>query len=132
MSNNIVVNADIMWAQLDTVNDLSGKFQVDLSQLSAGAVSALEAAGVDVKSKDDRGSYVTCKSSRPIKAVTTEGESLEGLKIGNGSKAKAVLSTYEWNFKGKTGRSPSLNKLVITDLVEFEGDNADVNLDDAL
>jgi hypothetical protein len=136
MSNQIVINADVMWAQLDNINDLSGKYQCDFAQLSDGAVAALEAAGVAVKFKDDRGSYITCKSTHPIKAVTSEGESLEGVKVGNGSKAVAVITTFEWTFKGKKGVSPSLKKMVVKELVVFDEDeNSEVgsfNLDEAL
>ena len=35
------VQAEIMWAFLDTPNQLSGKYQVDLCNLTKGAVSAL-------------------------------------------------------------------------------------------
>lgn len=135
MSNQIVVNADVMWAMLDKVNDLSGKYQLDLTQLSDGAVAALEAQGVNVRFKEDRGSYITCKSTHVIKAVTAEGESLEGVKIGNGSKAVAVITTFEWKFKNKTGVSPSLKNLVIKELVTFSEDDDEVgsfDLDEAL
>jgi hypothetical protein len=41
--------------------------------------------------------------------------------IGNGSKAKALVGSYDWTYKNKKGVSPSLIKLVITDLVEYAG-----------
>jgi len=34
MTDAVKVKADIMWAYLDKVNDMSGKFQVDLCNLS--------------------------------------------------------------------------------------------------
>ena len=39
--------------------------------------------------------------------------------IGNGSKAKALVSSYSWTYKNKKGVSPSLKKLVVTELVEY-------------
>lgn len=131
--SKITIKATIAWAQLEEVNDMSGKFQVDLTQLSDGAVEALESAGISVNFKEDRGSYITCKSSRPIYAKGQDGESLRGIKIGNGSLGVGVITPYSWTFKKKEGVSPSLEKLVITDLEVYEADDGDApDLDEAL
>ena len=57
MSNeNTVVKGTAFWAQLDQINSYSGKYQVDVSNLSAPAVGALQERGIAVKNKgDDRG-----------------------------------------------------------------------------
>jgi hypothetical protein len=44
---------------------------------------------------------------------------VEGTLIGNGSRVVASVGSYDWEFKGKKGTSPSLKRLVVTDLVEF-------------
>lgn len=130
---SVQIKAVVFWAQLDKVNDLSGKYQVDLCHLSDRAVAALEAEGVDVKFKDDRQSYITCKSTHPIRAVDVDGASLEGINIGNESQAVATVGFYSWSFKGNKGVSPSLNRFVITDLVSYEADDdAPFNPEDAL
>ena len=41
----IVLNATAFWANLQSMNELSGKYQVDLGQLSDAAVEALESQG---------------------------------------------------------------------------------------
>jgi hypothetical protein len=127
----VKVKCDLYWAQLDKENEMSGKFQVDLCNLSDAACKALEEAGVEIKSdadkKPEQGKYVTCKSSKPIKAFDTDGGEITE-KIGNGSKAKVVLSTYEWKYKNKSGVSPSLLKLVVTDLIAYA--NVDIGDDD--
>jgi hypothetical protein len=46
--------------------------------------------------------------------------------IGNGSQAIALVGFYDWNWKNKAGRSASLNKFVITDLVQYESAGAPV------
>ena len=126
----VKVKCDLYWAQLDRENEMSGKFQVDLCNLSDAACKALEEAGVEIKSNKDKpeqGKYVTCKSSKPIKAFDIDGDEITE-KIGNGSKAKAVLSTYEWEWKNKSGISPSVVKLVVTDLIAYA--NVDIGDDD--
>ena len=117
----VKVKAEIMWAFLNKPNEMSGKFQVDLCNLSDKAVGALEEMGIEVKTKEGKCAYVTCKSTRPIAAYDDGGSLLEGDILGNGSKAAAIITPYEWSFKGKKGVSPSLRKMVITELVPYTG-----------
>lgn len=119
------VQAEIMWAFLDTPNQLSGKYQVDLCNLTKGAIEALKSMGVDVRSRSDqpeKGSYITAKSvNYPIKTEDTNGNAIT-VKVGNGSKGVALLKPYEYSYKGKKGVGVGINKLVVTDLVVYDGE----------
>ena len=128
------IRATVMWAQLNRENDMSGKFQVDLTQLSDGAVEALEGLGIEVGFNEEKQHFITCKSTRPIRARDADGAVMDAeTKIGNGSQAVARVSGYEWKFKGKKGTSPSLDRFIITDLVEFEDAVEDMGyVDEAL
>jgi ATP phosphoribosyltransferase len=84
-------------------------------------VKALEGMGINVRNKDDRGNYITAKSNLPIKAYNSSSDEIPGDIVGNGSKARAVVGSYDWTFSGKTGRSPSLLKLVVDELEVYEG-----------
>jgi hypothetical protein len=119
MADQIKIRADIMWAYLDKPNEMSGKFQVDLCNLSDPAIKGLEGLGLEVKNKEGKGYYITCKSTRPIFAFDDGGTQLNGTIVGNGSKAAALINTYDWTFKGKKGKGAGVSKLVITDLKEF-------------
>jgi hypothetical protein len=125
----VKVNAVVQWAYLNKQNDMSGKYQVDLCNLSEAAVDALEDIGISVKKKADKpekGYYITCTSQNPIKAFDSNGALIpEDTSVGNGSKTVAVITPYSWTFKGKAGISPSLASFVITDLVEFKVDTSD-------
>ena len=132
MSKPITIAATAQWAYLVTRNDMSGKYQIDLTQLSDAAVEALEANGITVSDKEDKGRNITVKSQHPIKAYGTDGVEIHDA-IGNGSKVKATISYYDWNFKGKSGRSPSLMKLIVTDLEVYEAvDEIDYAAEEAL
>jgi hypothetical protein len=131
MENLVKFKCDIMWAQLAKVNDMSGKFQVNLCNLSDAAAKALEELGISTLNKEGMGNYITCKSNTPMKAFDTEGDEISQL-IGNGSKAKAVVKPYEWAYKNKKGISPSLVKLVITDLVEYASAGGSLDDDELL
>jgi len=120
----VKIKSDIYWAQLNKMNELSNAYQVCLCNLSDAAAAALEDLGIGVVENEKRpemGKYILCKSkNRPIRAFDVDGdEILEN--IGNTSKAKALVTPYEWVWKGKKGISPSIVKLVVTDLVEYAG-----------
>lgn len=120
------VQAEVMWAFLDKPNELSGKYQVDLCNLSKDAVKALTDVGVNVRKKEDqpeKGFFVTAKSANyPIKTVGMDGNPLNGVKVANGSKAVALLSPYEYTYQKKKGVAVGIDKLIITDLKIYESD----------
>lgn len=123
-TQRVKIKADVMWAYMDKPNDMSGKYQVDLANLSDPAVKALEDMGITVRQKEGKGFFITCKSTQPIKAFDKSGDVIEGVAIGNGSKAIALVGYYDWSYGAKKGKSPSLKKLVIDELVAYEGAEA--------
>lgn len=131
-TEQVKIKAEIMWAFLNKPNEMSGKYQVDLCNLSDKAVSALEDMGIEVKTKEGKGAYVTCKSTRPIAAYDDGGTLIEGDILGNGSKAAVIISPYAWSFKGKKGVSPSLRKMVVTELVPYTAGGVEAFADDDL
>ena len=129
--DSVKLKAVVMWCQNKEPNEMSGKYQINLTQLSDAAVEALEKLNIEVKEKDDSGKYITCKSSTPIKVLDEDGDEINE-KIGNGSKAKCIVNSYEWKYKNKKGVSPSLKKIVITELIEFGGAGGTIDDDEAL
>lgn len=132
MSDKLKIKADVYWACLNRKNELADAYTVDLCNLSDKAVAALEDMGIsiqeNVEKKPEQGKYITCKSQRPIKAFDADGEEINE-DVGNGSKAVCMIGAYQWSFKAKKGVSPSLAKLVITDLIVFAG-GGNISADD--
>ena len=130
-NESIKIKCEVFWAQLDKMNDMSGKYQVNLGKLSDKAVEALEGLGLSVNEKEDMGKFIVCKSNSPMRAYDTDNDQITE-KIGNGSKAKAIVKPYDWTYKNKKGKSPSLVKLVITDLVEYASADSAIEDDEVL
>ena len=136
MSDKLKLKADVYWASLNRKNEMADAYMVDLCNLSDKAVAAFEDMGISVQEnlekKPEQGKYITCKSQRPIKAFDTDNEEIVE-DIGNGSKAICMVGSYPWTYKNKKGVSPSLAKLVITDLVEYAaGGNISADDEDVL
>jgi len=133
MSSPVKLKADVFWANFDKLNEKSQRYQVDLCNLSDDAVAALEALGLTIKSSPDKpeqGRYITCKSVNPMRPQDPSGNHITAL-VANKSKATAMINAYQWNFMGKKGLSPSLMKIVITDLKEYNPEGvATADMDD--
>lgn len=119
-----------MWSNLHHVNEMSGKYQVDLTNLSDKAIEELAKDGITAveskKAGDERGVYITCKSTYPILAYYDDGSEVpSNIQIGNGTLAVATIKPYEWNFKGKTGVSPTIVRLIVTKLIEYGNEEFD-------
>jgi hypothetical protein len=126
-NKRVKIKATVYWCFHNKLNEMAGKYTVDLCNLSEAAVEALAGMGVSAVSSDkqpEKGMYITCKSQNPIHVFDADGdEILED--VGNGSKARAIVSSYSWTYKNKKGISPSLSKLIITGLVEYGGGDID-------
>ena len=56
-----------------------------------------------------------------IKVIDKHGNDVDPLIVGNGSKANAQYTTFEWDMAGRSGVKAILTALQITDLVEYSG-----------
>ena len=132
MSNLVKVNCDLQWAYLDKphVDGMfpDGKYKVNCAGLSEKATEALTSLGLSVKNKEAQGNFVTCKSSQPIRVYALDASQIDGSSVGNGSKGIATISFYENGY----GKFPQLNKLIITELKEFNANGISVDEDDDL
>ena len=126
----VTVKATVMWCNHNKINEMSEKYQLELTNLSDNAVKALEGIGLEVRKREDKpekGFYITCKSVRQMdKIFDKTGASLIDVAIGNGSTGTAVVGTYDWAFKNKKGLSASLIKMTIDNLVAYDAEDSPV------
>ena len=126
----VTVKATVMWCNHNKLNEMSNKYQLELTNLSDNAVKALEGIGLEVRKREDKpekGFYITCKSVRQMdKIFDKTGASLIDVAIGNGSTGTAVVGTYDWAFKNKKGLSASLIKMTIDNLVAYDAEDTPV------
>jgi len=135
LAKPVKIKATVMWCFHNKPNDMSGKFQLDLCNLSDNAVQALEGLGLEVRKREDKpekGFYITCKSTVPMKVSDASGNDLNNVAIGNGSTATAVVGAYSWTFKNKKGTSASLTKLVVDNLVAYDAPEASAEAEEVL
>lgn len=128
----IKVAGEFQWANTARVNDMSGKYQIDVCNLSEAAVKAIEETGGAVRNREDKpekGFFFTAKSNYEIPVVDTAGNEIKE-QIGNGSKGHIIIQPYPWSFRGKNGIGLGASKVVVTTLVHYEDGGEEVDTDD--
>lgn len=126
MGNPIVRldNVELQWCCFNATNEMSGKYQVDLVNLSPENVEKVESLGLVARSREDRpdkGRFLIPKSIHPIVPVRTDGSIIKEA-VGNGSRASILLTYYMPKRVpvGAPARSPSMLKITVTDLSVYE------------
>ncbi len=124
----VLNEVEVMWACVHEVNEMSGKYQVDAVNLTKEQVKTLESTGVEVQTCDreegNRGSFITLKSTRPVKVVDKEKTPITEL-VGNGSVCNVAWNPFEWAFKKKSGISAGLQALQVIKLVSYSSGGVD-------
>jgi hypothetical protein len=125
----VKISGQLFWSnwmsELNTkFNEDNKKYECTLGALSDKAVEALEGLGVKIKEKDTMGKYIVAKSNFVFEPVDEDGNPVDIKKIGNGTKAVAIVSSYRHKMSAKYGAAPSIRKLIVTELKVYSPDTA--------
>ena len=136
-----VIKGNAYWASIvspNTTFNSDGVWSVDVANLDEKNIKIATDDGLDIKNKsDDRGSFVTIKRNvrRKDGNMNKKPEVVDAMKrdiantlIGNGSEVNVLYSTYEWEFKGRSGVSADLHAMQVTNLIPY---NINVDADEA-
>lgn len=121
----VKVGGELFWSSFmgtfnTKFNEDNDKYECCLGGLSEAAVKAFEQLGVKVKERDPMGKYVVAKSKFVFEPVDEDGNKVDIAKIGNGTKVVALVSAYRHKMSAKYGASPSIRKLIVTELKIYD------------
>ena len=124
-----VLQGKAYWAKLSTPDEMSGKYQIDVCNLSDSTVDLLKKHGVIPKNRDDeRGDFITARSKFDVPIIDINKDSIQGTKIGNGSDVKVKIGfNKDHPMVGQYGTSMYVHKVMVTKLVTYV---ADTDFDD--
>ena len=136
-----VLKGNAYWASIvspNTTFDSDGVWSVDVANLDEKNINVAKSDGLDVKNKgDDRGSFVTVKRkvrrkdgelNKKPEVVDAAKRNIASTLIGNGSEVNVLYSTYEWEFKGRSGVAADLRAMQVTNLIPY---NVSADADEA-
>lgn len=96
------------------------KYVAQIGKLSEAAAEKLREMGIHVGQNETKGLNISCKSNYKHTVTDEEGNEIDPLTIGNGTKCVALVGTYDWKYAKKSGKAASLKKLIVTELVKYE------------
>jgi hypothetical protein len=113
-------------------------WSVDVGNLDKKNLGIAKDDGIEIKNKgDDREDFVTIKRrvrrkdggmNKAPEVKDAQKRTMINTLIGNGSEVNVLYSTYEWEFKGRSGVSADLRAIQVTNLVPY---NTDADADEA-
>lgn len=119
-NERITVRAVVNFPKFETLDEMSGKYQVVLSHLSPAAVEKLEELGIKVRNDDrgEMGATIKPTSKWPIIPVDVDGNSFMGTtqQIGYGSVVRATIKPFAYNVGGNSGVSPKIERIVVEEI----------------
>mgnify|MGYP003628324920 FL=1 len=132
-----VIQGKAYWASIvnpNTTFDSDGVYSIDVS-LDAKNKKIAETDGLTIKNKgDDRGDFVSIKrnvrrkngdfNTKPT-LMDSQKRNMKDTLIGNGSEVSVLYSTYQWEFKGRSGTNADLRAIQVTNLIPYQDDMED-------
>jgi hypothetical protein len=123
------IKAEVFWAKDAYIlnkrfDEDNNKYQVTLGNLSEAASEALKGLGIKIKDKEIPGKHIVGKSIYPFKFFNEDGEEIPAEKVGNGSEVIALVSAYMHKLSKMHGAAPSVKKLIVTKLLEYNPERA--------
>ena len=131
----VKIGGELFWSnwmhQYNTkFNEDNKKYECTIGNLSDKAAEALKELGIQIKEKDTMGKYIVGKSIYVFEPVDQDGKPIEISKIGNGTKVTALVSSYRHKMSAKFGAAPSIKKLIVTELKEYNPEPKEAEEDD--
>lgn len=117
----------LYWASVHTPNEMSKKYQVNLSNLSGERINYFEDRGLEVRTKDNQpemGTYITAKSNYPITVVDKNGTLITDL-VGNGTVADVVFDIFEGKNKFGPYKGVGVKKIIVKELVSYSEEESE-------
>lgn len=110
----------------------NNKYAVTLGELSEAAVAKLAELDIRVKDKEVPKKHIVAKSKFIFEFYSEDGSQIPTDSIGSGTKVHVLLTPYRHKLSAKHGASPSVKKLIVTELVEYAPQRATEDAEEAL
>ena len=112
-------------------------YSIDLA-IEGDELNKARQLGLTIKNKgDDRGNFVTIKRKQYRKdgsenkrpdLVDSNKNNMGNTLVGNGSDVNVLFKTFEWEYAGKTGMGTELQKVQVTNLIEYSDGSDDFDV----
>lgn len=131
----VKVSGSLYWANWmknfnTKFNEANDKYECTVGDLSDKACAALKELGINIKNKEGMGNYIVGKSKYVFEPTLEDGTPVDIERIGNGTKVHVLVSSYRHKMSAKFGAAPSIKKIIVTELVQYEAGPKEAEEDD--
>ena len=133
----VKINGELFWskwmAEFNTAfNEDNNRYECTIGNISDDDAAKLTSLGIRVKNKESMGNFIVAKSLHLFKPTDDSMKEVDVKSLGNGSKCVAVLTAYTHKMSARFGNSPSIKKLMVTEVVTYTPEPTVEEDDDAL
>ena len=137
MNKTVTIKGELFWTRdMNTFNTKfnpdNTKYQCTIGNLSDADAKKLEDLGVKIKNKDTQGKFIVAKSNYLFAPLDSKGKPVAIEDLGNGSKVTAEMTSYEHRMTPMHGMAPSIKKLTVTEVIIYNAEAKEEELDDVL
>ena len=112
-------------------NSDNDRYECTIGNISDDDAAKLTGLGIKVKHKEAMGNFIVAKSKYLFNPTDNNLKEVDVKELGNGSKCVAVISSYTHRMSAKHGNAPTIQKLMVTEVVTYNPDESKED-DDAL
>ncbi len=133
----VKISGELFWnkwmAEFNTAfNSDNDRYECTIGNISDDDAAKLTGLGIKVKHKEAMGNFIVAKSKYLFNPTDNNLKEVDVKELGNGSKCVAVISSYTHRMSAKHGNAPTIKKLMVTEVVTYNPDEASKEDDDAL
>jgi len=134
----VKISGELFWSrwmgEFNTAfNPENERYECTIGNISDNDAAKLTGLGMKVKHKDAMGNFIVAKSKYLFNPTDDTMKEVDVKSLGNGSKCVAVLTAYTHRGSAKFGNSPTIKKLMVTEVVTYTPDaTVEEEDDDAL
>lgn len=120
----VKINGELFWnkwmAEFNTAfNSDNDRYECTIGNISDDDAAKLTGLGIKVKHKDSMGNFIVAKSKYLFNPTDENLKEVDVKALGNGSKCVAVITAYTHRMSAKYGNSPTIKKLMVTEVVTY-------------
>ncbi len=120
----VKINGELFWskwmAEFNTAfNSDNERYECTIGNISDDDAAKLTGLGIKVKHKESMGNFIVAKSKYLFEPTDDTMKKVDVKALGNGSKCTAVITAYTHRMSAKHGNSPTIKKLMVTEVVTY-------------
>lgn len=134
----VKINGELFWNKWMSdfnlkFNKNNNRYECTIGNISDDDAAKLTGLGIKVKHKAAMGNFIVAKSKFLFEPIDEKSQKVDTTTLGNGSKCIALIAPYKHDMSAIHGNSPTVKKLMVTEVVTYTPpETTDTEDDDAL